>query len=89
MINCLGGTTRQEYIVLNLTAQGVEVFIKRSNNVYAYWDNYDLIIWKENPAGLTSIKGLFKRNAWGIHERIAVSGDGTWKLPKKYVRHFK
>jgi hypothetical protein len=54
-----------------------------------YWDNYDLIIWKKDSGGFTSIKGMFKENTWGTAERIAVAANGTWKLPTKYVRHFK
>ena len=77
--------------MLNLTEQGVEVFIKRLQgaSLYAYWDNYDLIIWRKTPIGFANIMGLFKKDAWGVHERIIISNDGTWKLPKKYVRHFK
>jgi hypothetical protein len=75
--------------MLNLTERGVEIFIKKSKNIQAFWDNYDLIIWKKTPTGFTDTKGLFRKNAWGVHERIAVSNNGIWKLPKKYVKHFK
>jgi hypothetical protein len=77
--------------MLNLTLKGVEVFIKRSqtNKQESYWDNYDLMIWKEDSGGFTSVKGMFRRNNWGIAERVSVSKDGVWKLPKKYVRYFK
>lgn len=77
--------------MLNLTLKGVEVFIKRSqtNKQESYWDNYDLIIWKEDSGGFTSIKGMFRRDHWGIAERVSVNKDGVWKLPKKYVRYFK
>lgn len=75
--------------MLNLTELGVEVFIKKAKNISPYWDNYDLVIWKEDSSGFTSIKGMFKENAWGTAERIAVNDKGIWKLPTKYVKHFK
>jgi hypothetical protein len=75
--------------MLNLTELGVEVFIKRAKNIVPYWDNYDLVIWKKDINGFTSIKGIFKQDTWGTAERISVNNNGIWKLPTKYVKHFK
>jgi len=75
--------------MLNLTELGVEVFIKRAKNVTPFWDNYDLIIWKKDYKGFTNIKGMFKNNNWGMAEKFAVNDNGIWKLPAKYVKHFK
>ena len=75
--------------MLNLTELGVEVFIKKAKNITPYWDNYDLVILRKDSGGFTNIKGMFKYKAWGIAERIAVTDNGIWKLPTKYVRNFK
>ena len=77
--------------MLNLTLKGVEVFMKKSNtNSHdSYWENYDLLIWKESPGGFTDVKGMFRKDQWGIAERIPVNEQGIWKLPKKYVKYFK
>lgn len=75
--------------MLNLTELGVEVFIKRAKNVKPFWDNYDLVIWKKDSNGFTNVDGMFVADAWGTAERIVVNNKGIWKLPKKYVRHFK
>ena len=75
--------------MLKLNELGVELFIKRANDISPYWDNYDLIIWKKDINGFTSIKGIFKNDTWGTAERISVSNTGTWKIPTKYVKHFK
>lgn len=77
--------------MLNLTLKGVEVFIQRynKNNQESYWDNYDLIIWKKDYTGYTNVKGIFRKGSWGISERVAVNDSGVWRLPNKYVRHFK
>ena len=77
--------------MLNLTLKGVEVFIEKSKakNQEFYWDNYDLMIWKKDQSGFTNIKGLFRKDTWGIAERISANNEGIWKLPAKYVKHFK
>ena len=76
--------------MLNLTHRGVEVFINRSKTKTqeAFWNNYDLIIWKKNSSGYTDKNGMF-RNEWGLAEKISVNEQGIWKLPKKYVKYFK
>ena len=77
--------------MLHLNTQGVEVFIKRSksNTVDPFWDNYDLVVWKKDSSGFTNLKGMFRKNAWGVAEKFSVSSKGTWVLPKKYVKYFK
>lgn len=75
--------------MLKLNEIGVNLFIERAKDIYPYWDNYDLIIWKKNPSGFSSIKGLFKKNSWGIAERISVNNNGVWELPRKYVKYFR
>lgn len=77
--------------MLNLTLKGVEVFIKKSqtNRQESFWDNYDLMIWKKDSGGYTSIKGMYRKDNWGIAERVSVNNEGIWKLPAKYVRYFK
>jgi hypothetical protein len=76
--------------MLNLNLRGVEIFIKRSKTKTqeAFWNNYDLIIWKRNANGFTDKDGMF-RGEWGLAEKIAVNEQGIWKLPKKYVKYFK
>jgi hypothetical protein len=77
--------------VLNLTLKGVEVFMERSRtkSQESFWENYDLLIWKQSAGGFTDVKGMFRKDQWGVTERIPVNENGIWKLPVKYVRHFK
>jgi hypothetical protein len=77
--------------VLNLTLDGVELFIKRSQtkNQESFWKNYDLIIWKKDSGGYTDITGMYRKDTWGKAEKISVNHEGVWKLPKKYVKYFK
>lgn len=50
--------------MIHLNENGVNVFINRYSTVVnkAYWNNYDLIIWK-NHNGFFNINGLFNK-AW-------------------------
>lgn len=77
--------------MLHLNEIGVELFIKKFQSITkeAYWDNYDLIIWKKDYSGFTNKNGVFRQNVWGIADRISVSNEGTWILPKRYVKYFK
>jgi hypothetical protein len=77
--------------MLNLTELGVEVFRKRFNSEKqdSFWNNYDFIIWKENPGGYTDVKGMFRNNTWGMTDKVSVNNKGVWVLSKKYVRYFK
>ena len=77
--------------MLYLNPLGIEIFIKRSasNFVDAYWDNYDLVIWKKNNNGYTNKKGMFRKNSWGIADKVSINNQGMWKLPRQYVKYFK
>lgn len=77
--------------MLNLNHRGVEIFINRFNNnkQESFWEGYNLFIWKKNQNGYTDKKGLYRKNSWGIAEKIELNTDGTWRLPKHYVKYFK
>jgi len=77
--------------MLHLTLKGVEIFMKKSKtkSQESFWENYDLLIWKQSAGGFTDTKGMFRKNQWGVTERISVNENGIWKLPTKYVRHFR
>ena len=76
--------------MIHLNENGVDVFINRYNTVVnkAYWNNYDLIIWKKNHNGFFNINGLFNK-AWGVADKVSVDNKGMWVLPKQYVKYFK
>ena len=76
--------------MLYLNEHGVKVFINKYESFInkAYWNNYDLIIWKKNNNGFFSKKGIFN-NSWGTADKIAVNNKGMWVLPKQYVKYFK
>ena len=77
--------------MLNLTLKGVEIFIDRlrTSKEEAFWNNYDLVIWKKDNSGYSDVKGIYRNDAWGKAEKISVNSEGIWKLPNKYVKHFK
>ena len=77
--------------MLHLKPLGVEVFISKSQSdqLDSYWNNYDLMLWKKTHSGFFNVKGLFRKNSWGIVEKFSMTNDGTWVLPKKYVRYLK
>ena len=38
----------------------------KHNKQESYWENYDLLIWKKDPGGFTNVKGMFRKDQWGI-----------------------
>jgi hypothetical protein len=76
--------------MLHLNLLGAQIFIERSKtkSQKAFWNNYDLVIWKKDANGYTRTDGMFL-NEWGTAEKISVDKKGIWKLPKKYVKYFK
>jgi hypothetical protein len=76
--------------MLHLNELGVNVFINKYQSLVnqAYWNNYDLIIWKKNQNGFFNVKGMFK-NSWGTADKVSVNHNGMWVLPKQYVKYFK
>ena len=76
--------------MLHLNLLGAQIFIERSKTKTqsAFWNNYELIIWKKDANGYTRKDGMFL-NEWGTAEKISVDNQGIWKLPKKYVKYFK
>ena len=62
------------------------VYLKIDESVFVLTDEEFKKLYKEI---LTNIKGMFRKNQWGVAERIAANEQGIWKLPIKYVKHFK
>lgn len=76
--------------MLYLNELGVNIFMRKYNSLMknAYWNNYDLIIWKKNYNGFFKQNGLF-RKTWGVADKVSVDQNGMWALPKQYVKYFK
>jgi hypothetical protein len=77
--------------MLTLNHKGVDVFIRKFNkkNQESFWNNYTLFIWEKDPSAYSNKKGMFRYNCWGRAEKISIENNGTWKLPRKYVKYFK
>lgn len=77
--------------MLHLNEEGVEVLKLRYENNYRelYWDNYDVVLWNKNPNGFNSIKGLFRKDSWGLAQKISINNNGMWEFPRSYVKHFR
>ena len=77
--------------MINLNLLGAEVLSTRNlpDHIEFFWDNYDLIIWENNPNGYFNTKGMFRKNKWGITKRFSPNNNGIWKIPYKYVKYLK
>lgn len=77
--------------MLYLNTLGVDVFIKRYNGNLqdSFWNNYDLVLWEKDNSGYFSMDGMYHKNSWGKYKKFIVNENGSWRLPKKYVKYFK
>jgi hypothetical protein len=77
--------------MLHLNTLGVDVFIKRYSNLLqdSFWNNYDLIIWEKNASGYFDVNGMYHKDSWGTFKTFILNENGSWRLPKKYVKYLK
>lgn len=77
--------------MLYLNELGVDVFIKRYKDKLqdSFWNNYDLVLWEKDISGYYNVNGMYHKDNWGTHEKFIVNKNGSWGLPKKYVKYFK
>lgn len=51
-----------------------------------YWDGYDLVFVKSNPAAYTQKNAVFRRGRWyTVLDRVSFNDDGVWEVKDKYV----
>lgn len=77
--------------MLYLNMAGADLLIKKykSSVQDSFWNNYDLVLWDKSSSGYFDKSGMYHKNSWGIAKTFSVNNDGTWRLPKKYVKYFK
>lgn len=77
--------------MLTLNLEGIKVFSKKfnSNTRDCFWNNYELQIWEKNINGYFRKDGSYKKNSWGVLQKISIEENGTWRINKKYVKYFK
>jgi hypothetical protein len=49
----------------------------------AFWDQWDVVLWKKNPRGFRRTDGMFHNGQWGTARRVTVNSSGKWRLPIK------
>jgi hypothetical protein len=77
--------------MLYLNELGVDVFIKRYNHKLqdSFWNNYDLVLWEQDSSGYYNANGMYHKSNWGTHKKFIVNKNGSWGLPKQYVKYLK
>jgi hypothetical protein len=55
--------------MLNLPLDGAERFEKGNPN--AYWEGWDLVLFKPRPGADLSVNGVFHNGRWGLATRVS------------------
>lgn len=71
---------KHNYLNIDDAHNYVERFADRGKT-QVFWENYDIVIWQEKPAGYMVKNGMFHNGSWGTIRRVKVSDRGTWRLP--------
>jgi hypothetical protein len=77
-------------LILN-TLNDAEKFVSRQkkldNNVW--WENYDIVFFREAPQGVYSKDGAFHNGTWGFKNRASVNSEGKWEIDWRNVKRVK
>jgi len=49
----------------------------------AFWDGWEVVIWKRNPRAFKRTDGMFRNGEWGTARRFVLNPSGKWRLPLK------
>lgn len=61
--------------MLKLDLAGAERFV--SGHPGAFWEGWELVLFKSNPAGFSRKDGMF-RGEWGVAKRISPNEQGRY-----------
>jgi hypothetical protein len=50
-------------------------------NRAAFWDGWDIVVFRPNHNGATNLRGMYRNNMWGIATNYPLKDDGTWLVP--------
>ena len=64
--------------MLKLDYDAVHRFEARYPN--AYWEGHTLCLFKEDPAGYSHKRGVFRNGRWGMLRRVTPDSQGKWKF---------
>ena len=53
------------------------------NNRSAFWDGWDIVVFRRNHNGATNVRGMYRNGSWGIATKYPLNDDGTWKVHSK------
>jgi hypothetical protein len=70
-------------VVLNY--EMAHAFVESNKNKNIFWDGWTIVKWAPGSNGYTQTNGMFRNGKWGYANRFPVSGNGTWRIPSKYV----
>ena len=62
----------------NLNLEQAEQYV--SDNTAAFWDGWDMIIWRPNPNGFFKKNGMLRGGKWGTAVRVSPNSQGLYKV---------
>jgi hypothetical protein len=66
---------------VNLGYDAAHAYVNKTPG--AFWDGWEVVIWKSNPRAYKRTDGMFRNGRWGTARRFSVTTSGKWRLPIK------
>ena len=48
------------------------------NKHFAFWEGWDLVLFRPTPVGYSKQQGMFRDGKWGMATRIRPDSAGNW-----------
>lgn len=77
-------TNENKYAFLTLD-QAESLTQNKTKGFRAFWEGWDLIIWRENGEGFIRPSGMFHDDKWGTHFRIRPNVRGAYRVLARYA----
>jgi len=62
-----------------LNYKQVHAYVER-NKHFAYWDGWDLMLFRPTQVGYSKPQGMFRDGKWGMSTRISPDEKGLWNI---------
>lgn len=56
---------------------------KRTRGFDAFWEGWDLVIWRPNGEGFIRENGMFRNGKWGTYFRVRPNVRGCYKVTER------
>ena len=69
----------------SLSLEEAELLVGKHPGFEAFWESYDLIIWKPKADAYMRMSGMLRDGKWGTAFRVRPDDNGRYSVLEKYT----